>query len=76
MMEDLMNLARINLDRPELRREDDVTPDIGTAQRKVHRIVNELRDRHCPPHGCTPLREGEELVRQLGGTPAGVFGGR
>jgi hypothetical protein len=31
MMEDLLDLAGINLDRPELRREVNVAPDIGTA---------------------------------------------
>jgi hypothetical protein len=75
MMEDLLNLVGINLDRPELRREEDVAPDIGTAQRKVHRVVHQVRDRHGSPHGCAPSREGEELASQLGGTPTGVFGG-
>ena len=75
-MEHLIDLAWINLDRPALRREDDVSPDTGTAQRKVHRIVNQVRDHHSLPHGFAPAREGEELARQLGGTPTGVFGGR
>jgi hypothetical protein len=76
IMEDLMDLAGINLDRPELRREKDVTPDIGTAQRKVYRIMNQIRDYHSLPHGGASAREGEELARQLSGTPTGVFGGR
>ena len=71
-----MDLTGINLDRPEMRREGEVDPDIGAAQRKVNRIANQVRDRSSPPNGRAPLREGEKLVRQLGSTPAGVFGDR
>ena len=67
VLNNLADLALVNIGRPEITRDVKLAPRVRTAQGKLSDFANHVRQNHRCADGCATLGEGEQLLRKIPG---------
>src|SRR5215471_15006093 len=67
VVDDLVNLSRIDIHRPEICGNLEIAPHIGPSQDKANTLLEEFDKRDGVPHRGTAFSKGEELLGKRSG---------
>src|SRR5215470_20376569 len=67
VVDDLVNLPRIDVHRPEVCGKLDIAPHIGPSQDKASTLFEKFDKRDSVPHWCPTFRKGEQLLGKRSG---------